>query len=336
MSDYYEIVIYTASIAKYATPLISKLDPLGCCSYHLFRNHCSVRNNTFVKDLSLLGRDLAKTMIIDNTPSAYALQPDNAIPIETWLGDPSDKRLFELIPILEILSGVNDVREHVRKIAENYKRSGIYSLLPTRSESTNKKMYKISNKPIDEIETPQRSFVRHIITKPIIVSPQSIKEDLNFPKVVVAKIMEPVTYSWRGDTKSTSLINLKVAPSISKPNIDIIKTIEPRAINNEEADIGKLSLALPKEVQVLKKNEPRQKNILRSNAGIFDIAAHNSRMKHSVKATCKTSTRLYTAETTSKDLITQIRHVGTIINKLYSPPSMKFISRSTKSRRILK
>jgi RNA polymerase II subunit A small phosphatase-like protein len=31
MSEFYEVVIYTASLEKYANPLIDKLDPHGHC-----------------------------------------------------------------------------------------------------------------------------------------------------------------------------------------------------------------------------------------------------------------------------------------------------------------
>ena len=34
-----------------------------------------------MQDLSLLGRDLARTVLIDDTPLAFLHQPDNGIPI---------------------------------------------------------------------------------------------------------------------------------------------------------------------------------------------------------------------------------------------------------------
>jgi len=113
MSQLYEIVIYTASINKYAQPLLKLLDPFGLTSHHLFRDSCTMINNTFVKDLKLLGRDLASTVIVDNTPSAYMLQPENAIPILTWVGDPSDTKLNELTFLLEELISKKDVRKYI-------------------------------------------------------------------------------------------------------------------------------------------------------------------------------------------------------------------------------
>ena len=52
MHKYYELVIYTASLSKYADPLVSMLDPGNLCSYRLFREHCTLVNNAFVKDLT--------------------------------------------------------------------------------------------------------------------------------------------------------------------------------------------------------------------------------------------------------------------------------------------
>lgn len=52
LKEYYEIVIFTASLSKYAEPLMKQLDPEGICETLLFRDHCTYHNNVFVKDLS--------------------------------------------------------------------------------------------------------------------------------------------------------------------------------------------------------------------------------------------------------------------------------------------
>lgn len=54
-----------------------------------------------VKDLSHLNRDLAKVIIMDSNPDSYALQPENAIPLKPWKGEPGDKGLLEYVPFLE-------------------------------------------------------------------------------------------------------------------------------------------------------------------------------------------------------------------------------------------
>lgn len=53
-----------------------------------------------MKDLSLLGRDLTKTIIIDNISDNFVSQPDNGIFISTWYDDMKDRFLEEVTPLL--------------------------------------------------------------------------------------------------------------------------------------------------------------------------------------------------------------------------------------------
>jgi RNA polymerase II subunit A small phosphatase-like protein len=71
MQQYYEVIIYTASLSKYADPLMDILDDKKSCSSRLFREHCTFYQGMYVKDLSELGRDLKDVLIIDNSPTAY-------------------------------------------------------------------------------------------------------------------------------------------------------------------------------------------------------------------------------------------------------------------------
>ena len=41
MQQYYEVIIYTASLSKYADPLMDILDESRACSARLFREHCT-------------------------------------------------------------------------------------------------------------------------------------------------------------------------------------------------------------------------------------------------------------------------------------------------------
>jgi RNA polymerase II subunit A small phosphatase-like protein len=41
MQKYYEVIIYTASLSKYADPLMDILDDKEACSARLFREHCT-------------------------------------------------------------------------------------------------------------------------------------------------------------------------------------------------------------------------------------------------------------------------------------------------------
>jgi len=85
-------------------------------SYVLYREHTVIENDDYVKDISRIGRDLSKILIVDNMPQNFRLQKENGILIKTFYGeDKNDKALIELIPILTNIAKNpgTDVRENL-------------------------------------------------------------------------------------------------------------------------------------------------------------------------------------------------------------------------------
>uniref|UniRef100_A0A1I8I6R9 FCP1 homology domain-containing protein n=2 Tax=Macrostomum lignano TaxID=282301 RepID=A0A1I8I6R9_9PLAT len=111
VSQWFDLVIFTASLQIYGEAVSQRLDNgRKMFSRGYYRQDCQVDNGGFTKSLSSISPDLSSVFILDNSPGAYRLFPDNAIPISSWFSDSSDTALLALLPVLDSLRFVNDVR----------------------------------------------------------------------------------------------------------------------------------------------------------------------------------------------------------------------------------
>ncbi|XP_074307989.1 uncharacterized protein LOC141642900 [Silene latifolia] len=116
VAEMFEVVVFTASQSIYAEQLLDILDSDGkLISGRAYRESCIFSEGTYTKDLTVLGLDLAKVLIIDNSPQVFRLQVNNGIPIKSWFDDPLDNELISLIPFLETLVDADDVRPLIAK-----------------------------------------------------------------------------------------------------------------------------------------------------------------------------------------------------------------------------
>jgi carboxy-terminal domain RNA polymerase II polypeptide A small phosphatase len=114
-----ELSIFTAGLPEYALPILAAIDPEGV----FFGDRIVCRGGTSaapeypcVKDLSRLGRNLSRTLIIDDTPLAFLWQPANGVPVLGFRGDPDDNLLLgAVLPLLQLAADEEDVRPFLNK-----------------------------------------------------------------------------------------------------------------------------------------------------------------------------------------------------------------------------
>ena len=129
VKEYYEIIIFTAATQNYADPILDNIEVRRgkYFNYRLYREHCSIINNDVIKDISLIGRDLSKVIIVDNMQQNFKLQKENGILISSFYGeDDNDKVLLQLGRILVSIAidmvdaKYNlDVRNEIKKYKED-------------------------------------------------------------------------------------------------------------------------------------------------------------------------------------------------------------------------
>lgn len=118
LSQYYELVLFTTTPFGLGEPVLRKLDPFRFIMWPLWREATKFENGEIVKDLSYLNRDLSKVIIIDTDSKYVRKQPENAIVLKPWKGDPSDTDLVGLIPFLEYIHTMQYT--DVRKILKSF------------------------------------------------------------------------------------------------------------------------------------------------------------------------------------------------------------------------
>ena len=122
VSPFFEIVIWTVATKEYADPIIDLIEKnKKYFIARLFREHATIKNNIYIKDLSNLGRDISKIIIVDDKETSFCLQKKNGILIKPFYGTfseiKSDLILYDLFQILKkiILEKSKDVRQGIEK-----------------------------------------------------------------------------------------------------------------------------------------------------------------------------------------------------------------------------
>ena len=111
LSGKFEICMFTAGVTAYANEVLNNVDRERRIRHRLFRSACSTREGKLVKDLDRLGRDIRRTVIVDNRTSCFCLHPKNGIKCTSFYGD---KRDCELQRLTGFLMSMDTSQEDIR------------------------------------------------------------------------------------------------------------------------------------------------------------------------------------------------------------------------------
>ena len=132
LKPFYEIISFTSATREYADVIINEIEKKrNFFDYKFYREHCVIYKDTFVKDISRIGRDIQKIIIVDNNENNFVLNKENGIKISSYYGDDeennnlrlssndkkkSDNALLELKKILIKIykDNYDDVREALK------------------------------------------------------------------------------------------------------------------------------------------------------------------------------------------------------------------------------
>ena len=116
IKPYYEIIAFSNGDKKYTDLIINSIDKNKIFfDNKLYRDHCIIMNNDFVKDINILGKDITKVIIVDNLIQNYRLNIDNGINIKSFYGEINDKILIELgIILIKIAKFGGDIRKGIK------------------------------------------------------------------------------------------------------------------------------------------------------------------------------------------------------------------------------
>lgn len=119
LKNLYDIVIFTAAGKGYADNILNIIDKDNTIfKKRYYKEHIKEEDKKKLKDLSLLKKDLSKTIFIDNIKESFILQPDNGLLIKTWISDINDIELMSLLKVLKDIydKQYDDVRPIVKYI----------------------------------------------------------------------------------------------------------------------------------------------------------------------------------------------------------------------------
>ena len=113
IKPFFELILFSIDSQDVSYPIINMIEnDKKYFDYKFYKDHCVLYKNNLIKDVTLIGRDLSKIIIVDNNETCFELNKENGIKISSFYGDNNDNKLFELKNILKEIyfKNYNDVR----------------------------------------------------------------------------------------------------------------------------------------------------------------------------------------------------------------------------------
>jgi Dullard-like phosphatase family protein len=136
MKTLFELVIFSFGTLEYVDSVLKIIEKNEKFFEHvLYRQHATMNNGEYIKDLSLLGRDLKNIIIVDDIPQVFKLQERNGICIKAFYGDiVTDRNTLKILgTILEKVRFDADEDGDIRKSLDK-QRNLIFSHITTNIE----------------------------------------------------------------------------------------------------------------------------------------------------------------------------------------------------------
>ena len=127
VKPYYELISFTNESKYSSDSIIKQIETRNkYFDYNLYREHLAFNGREFIKDITKIGRDIKKIIIVDNIANNFKLNPENGIQISPFFGEYSEKDtvLSELKKLLILFykSGYEDLREAIKKYDKDIKK----------------------------------------------------------------------------------------------------------------------------------------------------------------------------------------------------------------------
>ncbi|CAE7563425.1 PSR1 [Symbiodinium sp. CCMP2456] len=116
-AEKFEVVVFTASASIYADKVLDFLDPGRILITHrLYREACTEIAGGHFKDLRKLGRPMKDVLLVDNSPLAPGLVPENGLLVSSWYGDDwQDTELNSVAVLLNKLAAAKSLPQYLEQ-----------------------------------------------------------------------------------------------------------------------------------------------------------------------------------------------------------------------------